>query len=262
MYIDATDDPDPVQLGGELTYDITYGNDTVATSKATGAVLRLTYDPNVSFLSSDVAPDAGTDNQWTLGDLSPGEGGTLSVRVQVDRGNQLTTRATIQSDQGTASADATTRVQSAGINQFATGEIAVAGTVSGDYRDTHALDEFSELITERSSGGAVMRRYSYLEHKWLFEVQPGASVVLYATVSASVSQDDDAFELAYSTDDVNYHRMFTVHGKGGAQQFVYQLPSQWLSSPFPPTWGPTPARSVTRMGARPHKIVAFHYRET
>ena len=111
------------------------------------------------------------------------------------------------------------------VDQFATGEIAGAGTVSGIYLDTHALDEQSESITEQSSGGKPKNRYSYLEHTWMFQVQPGASVVLHATVSATQSVDGDAFEFAYSIDNLNFEPMFSVQGTGSPQDFAYPLPS-------------------------------------
>ena len=96
---------------------------------------------NVSLISAnDPAPDEGTVDQWTLGDLLPGEGGTVSVRVRVEGGSLLTTRAVIESDRAAASAEVTTTVESSYGDRFATREILVAGTVSGTYLDTHALD--------------------------------------------------------------------------------------------------------------------------
>jgi len=170
-------------------------------------VLRLTLDPNVSLLWTEPLPDSGTENQWTLGELVPGGEGTVSVRVQVNGGTVLTTRAAIESDQGSAFAEVITSVQPAQLDLFAVSEAPVVGTVSGTYLDTHALDGVSERITEVSSSGGAKSRYSYLEHRWLFEVQPGASVALYATVTANLSQDGDAFELAYSTDGLSFTPM-------------------------------------------------------
>jgi hypothetical protein len=106
----------------------------------------------------------------------------------------------------------------------------VVGTVSGTYLDTHALDGVSERITEVSSSGGAKSRYSYLEHRWLFEVQPGASVALYATVTANLSQDGDAFELAYSTDGLSFTPMVVVQGTGAPQQLAYMLPSDLAGS--------------------------------
>ena len=231
LYLEATDDPDPVEEGAELTYQFAYGNATAATSTATNTVLRVTLDPNVSLLWTDPLPDVGTDNQWTLGDLLPGDMGTVSVGVQVDGGSVLTTRAALESDQNSAFAEAITSVQAPQLDLFAVDEVSEVGTVSGTYLDTHALDGISEQITETSSVGIPRNRYSYLAHRWLFDVEPEASVTLYATVTASESQDGDAFELAYSTDGVNYTPMLTVQGTGTAQQLVYALPNS-LTGPL------------------------------
>jgi hypothetical protein len=84
--LSQVDDPDPVQAGGLLTYTINYGNDSAANEIATNTVLRATYDPNVTFVVATPAPDAGTENQWTLGELLPGAGGSVVVQVEVGRG--------------------------------------------------------------------------------------------------------------------------------------------------------------------------------
>jgi hypothetical protein len=54
----------------------------------------------------------------------------------------------------------------------ASSEVNNAGTVSGDYLLTQQDDGISESITERRSGGKPANRYSYLEHKWIFENIP------------------------------------------------------------------------------------------
>jgi YD repeat-containing protein len=237
LSLEDIDTPDPVQPGGELTYRLAYGNGSSANAVASNVMVRETYDPNVTFLRADPAPDIGTINAWSLGHLDPGETGTILVYVQVNRpladGTQISNTAVIASDQASASAQATTIVNNlTGTRYVATGEIAVAGKVSGTYVDTHALDGVSEAVVERSSGGKAQTRYSYLEHKWLFAVGPAQSdgVVLHATVAASKSADDDAFELAYSTDDLTYTSMFTVYGTGAAQQYRYPLPTNLSGS--------------------------------
>jgi len=108
--------------------------------------------------------------------------------------------------------------QLASNDSFANGDIPVKGTVSGSYTDTHELDSIVQTITERSSGGKPSRRYSYLEHKWTFLVQPGAAVTLFAEVLASVSDDGDAFAFAWSSDDLTYTTMFTVDDSSAPAQ--------------------------------------------
>jgi hypothetical protein len=133
LRVEVSDSPDPVRRDAELTYDIIYGNDATATSTATGTVLRLTYDPDLTFISADVPPVLGTDNEWTLGDLSPGEGGALSVRTRVNGGSQLTTRIEIESDQGSSSAEATTRVSRCAAQAAASGQLDSAESLELSY---------------------------------------------------------------------------------------------------------------------------------
>ncbi len=95
-------------------------------------------------------------------------------------------------------------------DSYANSDIPVKGNVSGTYADTHVLDGTLQTITERSSGGKPSRRYSQLEHKWAFQVQPGTAVTFFAEVFATASDDGDAFTFAWSTDDLTYSDMFTV----------------------------------------------------
>jgi PKD repeat protein len=97
------------------------------------------------------------------------------------------------------------------VDYVATGEILVAGTVSGSYVDTQADGGAAESITERESGGKPDSRYTYLEHKWTFSVPAGGtSTSLYANAWAPASNDGDAFVFSYSTNDADYTSMFTV----------------------------------------------------
>jgi len=108
--------------------------------------------------------------------------------------------------------------QLASNDSFAYSDIPVKGTVSGSYADTHELDGIVQAITERSSGGKPSKRYSYLEHKWVFLIQPGAAVTLFAEVFASASDDGDAFAFAWSADDIAYTTMFTVDNNSAPAQ--------------------------------------------
>ena len=91
----------------------------------------------------------------------------------------------------------------------ANADIRVAGTVSGSYVDTQSNDNDYEVITERQSGGKPSNRYSYLEHKWAFNVPSGNIVTFYVSAYKSPDNEDD-FVFAYSTDNSSYHNMVTV----------------------------------------------------
>jgi hypothetical protein len=96
------------------------------------------------------------------------------------------------------------------VDQTATGEIFVGGSVAGSYLDTQTNNAVAESITERTTGGKPQNRQSLLEHKWTFNVQPGVAVILYTNAWAPASSDGDTFVFSYSTDDSNYVDMFTV----------------------------------------------------
>jgi len=81
LEITKTGAPDPVAAGGNLSYTITYRN--IGDGEAHEVVINETYDENVIFNSSDPDPDNGTDNRWTLGNLSIYETGTIIIAVKV-----------------------------------------------------------------------------------------------------------------------------------------------------------------------------------
>lgn len=104
----------------------------------------------------------------------------------------------------------TSTPDSSNIDQLAIGEINVVGNVNGSYLDTQINDGTTQSIIEVESGGKPSKRYSYLEHKWLFNVQPGEQVTFKANVWAPPSSDGDTFVFAYSDDDANFVNMFDV----------------------------------------------------
>ena len=81
LTLSSTDSPDPVAADGIVLYDFTYGN--TGNANATGAVLTIGYDPNVTYVDSNIPPDAGTTNQFTLGTVVGGTSGRVRIHVQV-----------------------------------------------------------------------------------------------------------------------------------------------------------------------------------
>jgi PKD repeat protein len=112
------------------------------------------------------------------------------------------------------------------VNALVSSEIFVAGSVSGNYMDTREDDDNSEAIRERDSGGKKVNRYSFLEHKWIFNVTPGNVVTLYANAWSSFSTDGDSFTFAYSTDDTSYTDMFVIGNDSNPGSLAsYPLPA-------------------------------------
>jgi PKD repeat protein len=119
------------------------------------------------------------------------------------------------------------------VDALANSEIFVAGSVSGDYSSTHGDDDTSEAINERDSGGKPVNRYSYLEHKWIFNVTPGNVVTLYANAWSSYSNDGDSFMFAYSTDDASYIDMFVIDNNSHSGYVAsYTLPTSILGTVY------------------------------
>ncbi len=81
LEISKTASPDPVKAGEDLTYTITYRNS--GEGEARGVKIKETYDANVTFISSNPAPDQGSDNLWTIGTLAKEASGEISIRVNV-----------------------------------------------------------------------------------------------------------------------------------------------------------------------------------
>ena len=112
------------------------------------------------------------------------------------------------------------------VDDPATSDVAVKGTVSGSYVDTWTDDGVNESITERESGGKPSKRFSYLEHIWTFDVLGGSAVTFYLNGYRTASADGDDFVFAYSTDATAYVEMFTLFNTsddGGYES--YSLPS-------------------------------------
>jgi len=96
------------------------------------------------------------------------------------------------------SASATTDPAPPFIDQVASSESNVFGTVSGTFQDTHADDAVAESITETESGGKPSKRRSRLEHSWEIVVQSGNVITLFANAWSSGSADNDEFQFDFS----------------------------------------------------------------
>ena len=79
--------PTSVAPGGTITYTIKYANlGPVALTKVT---ITENYPEGVTFISADPAPDAGTNNMWTIGTLPAGSSGQIIIKVKVPDSRDL-----------------------------------------------------------------------------------------------------------------------------------------------------------------------------
>jgi hypothetical protein len=104
-------------------------------------------------------------------------------------------------------------------------DLAVAGRVSGSFRDTQTADSVAEQITETETNGNPSRRYSFLEHRWSFSVSPGNAAVFFVKAFGSNSSDGDDFEFAYSLNDSDYSQMLTVDDATIGSYRTFALPT-------------------------------------
>lgn len=73
--------PDAAKKGDEITYQLNYKNE--GNFVETNVVITETYPSEVDFVSSNPAPDSGTNNKWTFGKLEAGDEGTIEVTVKI-----------------------------------------------------------------------------------------------------------------------------------------------------------------------------------
>jgi predicted phosphodiesterase len=117
----------------------------------------------------------------------------------------------------------TTRPSS--VDDVANADIAVEGTITGDYTETQASGGPYEAITEITSGGGKNVRSS-LTHKWTFSVTGANTVTFHLEAYHTPNGEGDDFVLAYSTDNVTYTDMLTVTKTTDDNTYqMYTLPS-------------------------------------
>jgi PKD repeat protein len=109
------------------------------------------------------------------------------------------------------------------VDQYATAELFGAGTVSGTYLDLHDADGSEQSIRERESGGKKDKRYSFLGHTWLFNVQSGNAVTLFLTGQQSASSDNDQMSFTYSINGSTYQPL-SINLSTSSAAYVVSLP--------------------------------------
>ena len=80
--------PTSVAPGGTITYTILYAN--VGPVALTEVTITENYPECVTFISADPAPDAGTNNMWSIGTLPAGASGQIIIKVKVPDSRDLT----------------------------------------------------------------------------------------------------------------------------------------------------------------------------
>jgi hypothetical protein len=91
LTISKTDTPDPVLNGSFLNYTITITN--IGGGNATNITLIETYSGNTTFNTSNPLPDSGTNNTFSLGNLTTNQ--TVLVNITVLVNNSVTLGTTL-----------------------------------------------------------------------------------------------------------------------------------------------------------------------
>ncbi len=85
--LEKSGSPATVAPGGTLSYTIKYSNS--GTKSLTNVIITENYPEGVTFISADPAPDAGTNNKWTIGTLPAGASGQIIIKVKVSKSRDL-----------------------------------------------------------------------------------------------------------------------------------------------------------------------------
>jgi uncharacterized repeat protein (TIGR01451 family)/fimbrial isopeptide formation D2 family protein len=79
LQISLSDSPDPIAPGGALSYTIAYEN---MGGPAKEARIQAAWDESLVFISATPAPDQGSGNSWSLGDLPAGSSGIVEISLR------------------------------------------------------------------------------------------------------------------------------------------------------------------------------------
>ncbi len=203
---------------------LTYGGGTPPVAEFSGSPTSGVEPLTVTF--TDLSTGSIDTWDWSFGDGTPNSSEQNPVHEYASAGDYTVT-LTVTGPYGT---DDETKVNYIHVDpqgtakRFATSDIPVAGSVTGDYTNTFTSDNSYEAITEIESGGKPSGRYSYLEHRWSFNVAAGPSVTFYVEAYRPNNGDGDDFSFEYSTDNVNFTPLLTV-SSATEQMYSSSMPS-------------------------------------
>ena len=163
---------------------------------------------------SDIASLPGNTESFTHFGLAPESTHFYRVRAENSAGS---------SGYSNTASD-TTEPLPATIEDVATGEIAIQGTVSGSYVATQSSGGAVQTVAETHTGGPKKNRKQSYRHAWNFDVFGGAGGVV-VSVDAWVSGSEGA-NFYYSLDGgVTRSLMFTVDNTVSTGPKLFTLPA-------------------------------------
>ncbi len=199
-------------------YDATdvsgYSNTAIETTFAVPPSSSFTWS-NVYTETTFTDTSSDSDGSVVGWSWSFGDGNSSSSQNPVHTyasGNDYTVGLTVTDNHGATgfSSQLVTVEDPPFSDHTAVAESNTAGTVSGNYTDTHADDGSAESIRERESGGKPSRRHSWLDHQYTFNIPGGASATVYVNAWQDPSTDGDTFDIAWSANGSSWTTMLNV----------------------------------------------------
>ena len=190
---------------------------TMTASVATDDISAVQYNFRCTAGGSGCA-NSGWQNSvdYTASGLAADTQYTFTVSARDQAGNETTP---------SAPASATTDAPPAYIDYTSQGETAVSGSLSGTHSRTHDDDGSVQAITERESGGKPRNRYTYLEHRWNFNISSGVTATVYIQAWKSGNNASESFELEYSLNGGgSYEPLMTVASSNTSNQQMAVIP--------------------------------------
>ena len=190
------------EIAGTVPLTVTFSGDSSYDPDSSGSIVAYSWDFGDGASSSQANP-GHTYTSW----------GQIDATLTVTDNLGATASATVSLDIAPPPF----------VDQYATAEQSGAGTVSGTYPDLRDADGNEQSIRERESGGKRDRRYSFLEHTWLFNVQSGNAITLFLTGRQSASGDNDQMNFSYSINGSAYQPL-PINLDTSAAAYVAALP--------------------------------------
>jgi len=153
-----------VSPGGYVTYTISYENTGGMTLH--DVVITEHYPPELSIIAVSPAPDAGTNNRWTVGTLSAGGKGAITVTVRVPESPEIIfSLEQSVSGQGYVRTlkDLSTGVRPYSLRNTATISSSETGTASYS-SDVTVSGKGGTTLQQRESGSGIYSREDLLRY--------------------------------------------------------------------------------------------------
>jgi uncharacterized repeat protein (TIGR01451 family) len=151
MTLSASDAPDPVLAGGNLTYTLTYGNN--GTMDATGVVITDVVPSNTTFVSATVGGTLSSGAvTWNVGNVAVGASGSVQVTVQV--ANPLANGTVISNNGASIDSAQTNPVNAASINTTVTSAPVLTITASDSPDPVQAGGTITYTLSYGNTGNA------------------------------------------------------------------------------------------------------------